>query len=397
MNKTAALSLFALLSLTACDQLGIGGSKNEAVSCSSPETARLVADLFKAEAEKGSLAFMEDVVAEHDTLKNISITDARSALAQIQVSLADVRTAEQSDKTSKLRCEANLRLEIPEAMLKKAIEGNQFLNGSSRNSADFLEREYKREGGYFVRNVSYFVQPTDDGKKLFAGLDAVSETVTPVNELVSLYLVTDPVKNEHKQLEAEAASEAAAREAELAALNQEQLAARLQEVKTRHTSLLKDINGTWDKLPQAVQQKLLANQTAWNKSHQSECQYQAKSEHTEETEQQIADLECRSWRIEARMEELKQAQNNMAQELLKEAEQKYRRAADQFIASAEKVPSDIMQILGTDLQTWMAQSKEECRRKMAQNSDKVQGQLEAYECAANALKSKAKELEGYSI
>lgn len=397
MNKTAVFSLLAILSLTACDQLGIGGNKNETATCGSPETAKLITELFKAEAEKGTLAFMDEVIAENDTLKNISITDARTALSQINVSLADVRTTEQSDKSSKLRCEAALRLEIPETMLQKAIEGNQFINGSNRNSADFLERDYKREGGYFVRNVSYFVQPTDDGKKLFAGLDAMNETISPINELVALFLITDPVKNEQKQQEAQAASEEAARTAELEALNQEQLAARLQEIKTRHTGLLKDINSVWDKLPKAVQDKLLPNQTAWNKSHQSECQYRAKSEYTEEAEQQIADLECRSWRIEARIEELKQAQNNMAAELLKDAEQKYQRAAEHFTAAAHKVPNDIMQILGTDLKSWIEQTKEECRRKIGQSSDKVQGQLEAYECAAKSLGEKAKELEGYSI
>lgn len=388
MRIPATLCLIAL-SLAACKP----AADAKPAACGSPEAGKLVTELFKGEVEKGALAFMEHIVAEDDLFKNVSITDARNALAQIQVSLADVRTTEQSNQSSKLRCEASLRLEIPEALLNKAIEGNRLINDSNRASPDFLERAYKREGAYFVRNISYFVQPTDDGQKLFAGLDAANEAVEPVNELVALYLTVDPLKNRQQQIEAEEAG----RNAELAVLNQEQLNARLNETKTRHTTLLKDINAAWDKLSKPVQEKLLANQTAWNQAHQRECEYQAKLEYTDELEQQIANLECRSWRIEARIEELQQAQAKMGEQLLKEAEQAAQAAGNRFVAAAEKVPNDILQILGADLQSWMEQTRAQCRRESLQGADKTRQQLAAYECTAKAFDAKAKELEGYSI
>lgn len=389
MNKTLLVTtLLVTTMLSACDKLGINNATTPTVACGSEDANKLVISLVRENIEKEAIAlFDDDKIKNNPAFANIGINQIRQMVESIQFSLADVRTTEKTETSSKLQCEATLRLEVPQDMLAKAIEANKIVNDSNKNTADFFEREYRQEGAYYTKNISYSVQPTDDKTKVFATLNQPKSVSDGVSALVGMALLKEPLDTAKR----EAASQEAAQEAEIQALNNEQQQAELKEWEERHKVALKEINGFWNKLPKTIQDKLQATQTAWNTNQQKTCAVQAKTEAGDPVAEQILKLTCATNNIELRLEELKAQQKSMMTEIIAEAEKKQITAKNRLERAAQRLPADIAGQLTSDYEAWAAGLDNRCKQK-----DDEFG-LAKLECLTKEINNKAKELEGYSI
>lgn len=383
MKKALFPLLFSLAFASACDN-----TTKPTVACGSEDANQLVGKIVRENVEKDVLnTFDNDPTFNDEAFKNIGVTQIRQMLDSIKISLGDVRTAEKTDKSSKLQCEATLQLEIPASILQQAIDSNKNINGEAKNNADFFERDYRVQGAYHTKEISYSVQPTDDKSKTFAMLNQTIDVSTPIAKLVALALLKEPLNH----LAQQAASEAAAQEAELAMLNQKQLNAQLLEVTERHKLALTRINDYWKTMPKAVQDKLQPTQIAWNNNHQKECDLEAKTEGEDELSQKISNLSCRTSRIEMRLEELKTQQEQISAELLKDAQRENQQANTRLKQAIGSLKPEIAEQLNQEYKVWARALPARCQQEDDPTHYKY------LTCETKELNKKAKELEGYSI
>ena len=359
------------------------------VACGSSDANDLVGKIVKDELEKQTVAGLTDAQNKIPEFKNVGIQQLRDIVGQLKFSLADVRTSEKSQTSSKLLCEANLRIEVPDNVLQAAKESNKIIDPTSGDNTNFIDKYFKKENGFYIQSVSYSVQPTDDGKKIFASLNEAGTIVSHLTDLVFLASSRNLIVDTKKQMD----EQAAANEAEIEALNQQQMQDKLNEAKEKHKLALSEINSFWNKLPKPVQNKLQASQIAWNKSHKSECEYSSK-EIEDPIGQQAALLLCKADRIEERLTELRNAEEGMGNDLLKDAQKEAFAARDQLQATINKLPPEIGSSLNDDIDNINKTIDSKCNQA---GDNGLQAKLKSYECMTKEYKIKNKEFEGYII
>ncbi|WP_304671877.1 DUF1311 domain-containing protein, partial [Neisseria bergeri] len=259
-----ALALASMLILSGCDRLGIGNlfSENE-VSCGSEEAKEILVKLVRDNVEGETVKTFDDDAFKDQAFADIGIAHIRSMVERLGITVDEVRTAEKTASSGKLKCEATLKLDVPDDVVDYAVSANQSIGNSYKKTPDFFERYYRKEGAYYVKTISYSVQPTDDKSKIFAELNQAHDIIHPLSELVSMALIKEPLdkaKQRNEELEAAEAAAQEAREAEEAAaqevLSQEQEAARVSEWEERYQLARNEFEQFWKGLPPTVQNKL---------------------------------------------------------------------------------------------------------------------------------------------
>lgn len=390
MKKIALLSILALMSMSACDKLsefGIGATK-PTIACGSADANSLIDELIHEQVEREIGKEFKDFdfnLLENNSL-DISATQATNLLKRIKISLSDVRTTEKTEKSSKLQCEATLRLEIPNDIIQDATDAYKSIN--NKNTIDFFEDGYRLEGQFYTHNLSYSVQPTDDKTKVFATLNQPYPVIRPISELMLYASFKAPID---KFNQAKAERQAAA-EAEQNMLDQEKIEALLKEWTERYKVASNDINTYWENLPKLMQDKLLPTQKAWNESFQKFCTALAKEENVDNAKKEQLDLLiCKTNHIEERLDELEEQREKMLPDLINDAKKQSEAAKVRLEKALQNVPQDIMSQIQEDYNHWAEDLESKCQKendeyKLAQSA-----------CVVKAMNKKAKELEDYAI
>lgn len=235
-----------------------------------------------------------------------------------------------------------------------------------------------------MKNISYSVQPTDDGSKLFVTLNTPQAVSEPIKRLVGLYVLSQPVK-----------SQTEARESELAALNAEQMQAQLKTAGEDYKLAEEDLNQYWHSLPERLRNRLKNSQTAWVASRDSSCTYEAQSASQDAAEQQLAALNCKTEKNRTRIAELQQMVDAAVADMTREAQQNLNQAKQRLQTALNKLPKEIADQLAGDYNRWAESVPNKCAANDA--SDSVAADVDALNCSAKEFNLKAKELEGYSI
>ena len=197
-----ALALASMLVLTGCDRLGIGNpfSENE-VSCGSEEVKGILIQLVRDRTEGETVKTFDDDDFKEQAFADIGIAHIRNIVERLGIGIDEVRTTEKTASSGKLKCEATLRLEIPEDVVGYAAAANRAIGGSNKKTPDFFERHYRKEGAYYIKTIAYSVQQTDDKRKIFAELNQADDVIRPVSELVSMALMKEPLDTARKMNE----------------------------------------------------------------------------------------------------------------------------------------------------------------------------------------------------
>lgn len=212
-----------------------------------------------------------------DASAGITTSSLNAIFDDFKVELSDVRTVRDDPESTKLYCAARLAIVVPKEVLDKADSARSMSELDSLKDLANVQ-DVDLEGTKFRIDAEYSVQPTDDGKKLFAELDGGGQIVAVVKEVVLAAALEQHVRS--VRAEADRESAAIAHEERLAeqaqeAANVEAAKANLAEAKATLDLANQRLNAVWASLPKSQRQQLLAVQRAWIARRTAECRANA--------------------------------------------------------------------------------------------------------------------------
>ena len=242
--------LASALILSACDMKNLLSQSNS--DCGSEETQTVLRDIIKTETEKA--------------LKNtdgIDISKARATLAQIKITVDNVRTTKQDPDSSKKFCTGSIKLSVPSELYAN-IEQAFALTKNQTTLKDLFQKDgFEVNANVLSRDFDYSTQPTDDKKKLYVEL----EQAKPLASAVGALLTLDQMKS---KLEAKATEEKAQETANMEA-SVATAKADYEKAQRENTEARKSLNATWNAMPKDTQNEILADQKAWVAQKKAQC------------------------------------------------------------------------------------------------------------------------------
>ncbi|HFB7950836.1 TPA: hypothetical protein WN373_001102 [Neisseria gonorrhoeae] len=134
-----ALALASMLILSGCDRLGIGNPfSGKEISCGSEETKEILVKLVRDNVEGETVKTFDDDAFKDQAFADIGISHIRRMVERLGITVDEVRTTEKTDTSSKLKCEAALKLDVPDDVVDYAVAANQSIGNSYKKTPDFL-------------------------------------------------------------------------------------------------------------------------------------------------------------------------------------------------------------------------------------------------------------------
>lgn len=286
------------------------------------------------------------------TLKNIIIQDAQrelkasnipadtvtATLNKLNLSFSDFRTNSGDASGNKVSCEASLNLTLPTNLyndINEAVKASGDYDDIDALLANYHYRP-SAQANVFYTNISYNLQPTDDGKQIFARFnDDVNNT--GVGTLVGLALSKPVVQSDQDEAEdfdeamddteetqdtegldeTETETEETPEETPKKIhpnhsptdkpANDRQLQAQLARAQREHKAIIATINNTWKKLeqnlPAGLKAKLTEEQKAFNEERQADCEAVSAEVEGNDIQQEIAYYRCSTDKLRQRNKE----------------------------------------------------------------------------------------------
>src|SRR5690606_21272065 len=234
--KVLALT-FSMFALAACDKVStITGSGTK---CDSDITKQIVVETFsKNVSDIASTRVKELIETENVT---IDMGKLRSTLQQITFNVTNVRTNNSDPNSKKNYCATDFIVNIPTQMIKDAdtaravYEENNIAQAAVLSDLSFENNQLKKE-------IEYFVQPTDDGKKGFVTLENPDALAFVVRDIAS-----DSLLKAARQDAAEVAKqEEIKRVAEESAAAEEYQSVLLSEAQSNLDNANENLNLVWN-------------------------------------------------------------------------------------------------------------------------------------------------------
>lgn len=274
----AVAALTASLFVAGCGM--IGGANG---SCTSADAQAVITDVVRKEVEKKALRDLR----RDDGSSIASIANLRASLALIELAIEDVRTSKEDPDSTKKFCAGSFKAVIPTTMLADAESTYSLLEVGT--IADYAERQgMEQAANAFTYDLEFSVQPTDDKKKIFGEIEQPDALVNFLSEMVVAHLASGEVA-QAKAAEAQAI-------AEQKRLNDEaenaQRQAVMVESKTEYDLARQTLTALWAAIPEEVQGRLTANQTAWNQRKRADCNLESAQYSTDPTEREASRLRC---------------------------------------------------------------------------------------------------------
>ncbi|MEE1877945.1 lysozyme inhibitor LprI family protein [Altererythrobacter litoralis] len=267
----------ALFSMTGCSDLGLGIGE---VECLTTDGHEAVFAVFKEQVER---QLSDELKGEY----RIDRGKIRASIKQLKFEIADVRTSKEDPNSTKKYCTGSLNVAFSASALDEADEALAAVEAGS--VSDFADQyDYRRNANSFSIPIDYTVQPTDDNEVVFAEVEDGESAFEFISRLVGAQLLRTKVVNEqNERLRFEAEQAKAERDANAAVL-----AASLAEAKASNQLAEQAINATWRALSQETRDQLLLVQRAWIKKKDTTCRLEAAQSSVEDTEREIANLNC---------------------------------------------------------------------------------------------------------
>ncbi|MEZ5692384.1 MAG: hypothetical protein R3D99_00750 [Altererythrobacter sp.] len=276
-----------------------GCNMTSSSECGSPEAKELIDDLLKEELEYS----IQNELDARKELGSYDATELENAVKRIKIALNDVRTSRDDPDSDRYSCRATLSLELPDVVEKKANEVRSMAEmGTVRELAN--RYKMKRRGGTYTTDFDYFIQPTDDGEKLFAEMDDDSPALSFLGETLASYLLADEIREEKIAEDmAKAEAEREVREAELAEQQMEneakqafeaEGAAALNSAQVQRKLASERINAVWTAMPVSFQKDLDSLHNAWVKEMKARCATEAAGTDTRSSMRKARELSCQT-------------------------------------------------------------------------------------------------------
>lgn len=284
------LATVAATGLAACNNLHLP----EPVGCTSEEGHKAVVNAM-TEA-------LESEVGDYyggDVAKTVSRSKIRAFLKEIDFKILDVRTSKEDPNSTKRFCTGDLKVIYSVNTILDAEKANEVLQTESLSKR--AERfDYKRNANSFTMPIDFNIQPTDDGTKIYAEIEDSDNILAFNAEIIADALMRRAL--ESRKIEQD--QEAARAEAEAARVQAEQRAASLAESKATMDLSVQAINAVWQSLDGGVRGQLLPIQRAWIKRKSAECKIEAAEASVDQTEREVARMQCETRMNNERRQEL---------------------------------------------------------------------------------------------
>jgi len=283
MRTLFAVTLGTVVALLA----GCSALKGPAVGCTTEQATATALSVVSEQIEKA----MRRSLKRDDGTAVASTAKVRATLKQLKISVEDIRTSKEDPNSTKKFCTGTLTVIVPDEAIRDAEKAREVVG---QNTVEELadQQSVERSANRFTTDISYNVQPTDNGDKVYAEIEDGDNIYSFFSQLLSSHLARKVVEN--AQAEEQQAIATQQREDEAAA--QEQKAATFEEARAQNKLAEQTINEVWAAIPSDSRSSLLEIQRAWIKRKSADCKIQAASESTDNQDRKSAQLRC-----EARM------------------------------------------------------------------------------------------------
>lgn len=269
--------------LAAAAALLLAGCNKQPVECTAQSASAPVISIVKDELEKTVTRKMRGDDGEGSAPRS----KIRAAIAQLVISLADIRTSREDPNSTKRFCAATLKIRIPADLLRDADSARDSLElGSVSDLAG--NADIDRAADTFSAEIEFNVQPTDDGSKVFAETESGNSMFDFTAEVLSSGLMHARIADHQRNERLLADQQAAAQNAALG----EQKAANLGSAKTENQLAVQTIAAAWKAIPAERRSQMLALQRAWIRKKDADCKVEAASASIDPSEMEVARLNC---------------------------------------------------------------------------------------------------------
>ena len=165
----------------------------------------------------------------------------------------------------------------------------------------------KRKGQNYTTDFDYFVQPTDDGKKLFAEMDDDAPSMKFLGEVLASFLLSDEIREEKiEEDQAAAAEEKKKRDKERAEQAEEreideafsaEATAELDVAKVERKLASDRIQAVWLGMPKDVQNQIDTLHSAWVKKMKAQCKVEAAGSDSRKAMRLAKELRCQTLKV----------------------------------------------------------------------------------------------------
>lgn len=275
------LALVALLPfVVSCD-----GLSKPSLTCTNADAVSTTLEVIKGQVEKR----VRNALKRDDGTAVVGLAKIRATLKQLRLSIDDIRTSKEDPNSTKKFCTGRFKVVVPAEVLEDAEKGRELAQQGP--IADLAEQQnFETEANAFFSDLSYDVQPTDEGDKVYAQVEDGDNVYAFVSTVIASHLARKALENEKAQQQ----QAVAAQQQEEAAALAEQKSAALGEAKAEHQLAEQTINAVWQNIPAETRSSLLPLQRAWIKKKGADCRIEAAANSTDPQEREASRLRCDS-------------------------------------------------------------------------------------------------------
>jgi uncharacterized protein YecT (DUF1311 family) len=276
--KTSKWAFLAgtVLSLQAC-------TTGTPVACTADSAQEPVVQIVKQQLEK----LIASKTKRDNGTQSVGYSKIRAAIGQLAISIADIRTSKTDPNSTKRFCTGNLKIRFTTEALNSAEQARS--SAGSNTISDLADSEgVERNADSFSSSLDFNVQPTDDGKKVFAEIESGNSMFGFAADVLSSELLKTLIEDSKRSQQQAVDQQAAAQNVALA----EQQNATLASAKVDNQLAMQTVTAAWKALLPSTRARLLPLQRAWIRKKDADCAVEAAAASIEPTAKEAARLTC---------------------------------------------------------------------------------------------------------
>lgn len=297
--QRSAIAMLLAVSLGACSKSGSG--------CSDEEATKTIVTIIRDAVQSGVVKQLSN--GDPNSSNGIGPSAVQALLNRVKITIEDIRTTSTSSNTSQKSCEGNIKIVLSSDIINGA---NQARTNLGQNNVRQFADMSGLQGGpdAFTHSISYTVQPTDDGKKLYGETPSDTTYITFLTDVLTNAVTSGAIELQQQQQKVQEQAQAAQQTADLNA----QRSANLKLAQEQYKLTIQVTNATWAAIDPGVRRQILPLQRAWISKVKADCRIESAGASTDPTEIETARLNCEARANQSRAEELKQYPQRTAAE-----------------------------------------------------------------------------------
>jgi hypothetical protein len=250
-----------------------GCAQKPDITCNGDDAKQVVNSLLKETLTK-------QVTADFSAQTGNNTVDGaliRATIEKVGISLEDVMTTKNDPSSTKQFCKSSLKLALPTEIISNAdaVRAMLSLNNAHQGA---LQAGVEFDANSIKSTLEYGVQPTDDGKKIYASTDDTPAAVHYAAVLIEQALqktALEKAKAEQAQQQQQQAVQEQQQQADIAQAQAQVTQATLQKAKTDYKMANDALNVVWSAGNKAWRQSVLPEQRLWLTQRENDCKIKA--------------------------------------------------------------------------------------------------------------------------